>query len=216
MKRTETQHEVAVALKADGAKTIDEIAFAIGATYETARAQVVKLDDLGLVESTLDRSSAAGRPSRRWRLTDAGEHLFPKQYRNLANNLLTILAATLPDDELDRVLEAIVNEKVAGWLPVLEGVDFEIRLAAMKSIYSVEDPYISVESDGEEIRLIERNCPYLDVAKHHPVLCNVTLNTLSRILNRQVVREQTFQAGDGRCVFLISADKPKTDSFIRH
>ena len=53
------------------------------------------------------------------------------------------------------------------------------------------------------VLLIERNCPFLDVANRRPALCSVTVNTLSRLLGRRVERVRTFQNGHGRCAFRI-------------
>ena len=59
--------------------------------------------------------------------------------------------------------------------------------------------------------LIERNCPFLSVARKHPALCTVSVCTLSRLLGVRVVREQRFQDGDGCCVFRVCVDEPLTE-----
>ena len=41
-----------------------------------------------------------------------------------------------------------------------------------------------------------------------PILCNVSINALTRLLGVRVNREQRFQNGDGRCVFHVHADQP--------
>lgn len=207
MNRRETQRQVAAVLKDRGPSTIDEIATELGATYETARASVARLGDLGHIESVVERGAGVGRPASRWRLTRSGEHLFPKRYGELAITLLAAAGDTLPDSQLDELLAAVVDQKVASWLPALENADVETRLEALKAIYDDDDPFVSIERGDGRLRLVERNCPFLDVASHHPVLCGLTINTLSRVLGRRVVREETFQAGAGRCVFLIT-DEP--------
>ena len=67
---------------------------------------------------------------------------------------------------------------------------------------------MEVEEDADGLRLIEHNCPFLNVAQHHPALCSVTINTLSRLLGVRVVREERFQTGNGLCAFRILADQP--------
>jgi predicted ArsR family transcriptional regulator len=56
----------------------------------------------------------------------------------------------------------------------------------------------------------ERNCPFLNVARAHPAICSVSVNTLERLLGFRVIREQRFQAGDGRCVFRVQLDQPRS------
>jgi predicted ArsR family transcriptional regulator len=69
------------------------------------------------------------------------------------------------------------------------------------------------EASGE-LRLVERNCPFLNVASRRPALCSVTVSTLSRLLGHTVTREKRFQDGDGRCVFRVHLNQPiNTDAF---
>ncbi|HSN18470.1 MAG TPA: DNA-binding protein, partial [Gammaproteobacteria bacterium] len=67
---------------------------------------------------------------------------------------------------------------------------------------------ISVKKDTRGYTLVERNCPYLNVAMRMPRLCSVTVSTLIRLLGVRVVREERFQDGHRRCVFRVLADEP--------
>jgi len=62
---------------------------------------------------------------------------------------------------------------------------------------------------------VERNCPFLDVAMARPLLCSSTVTTLTRILGREVVREERFQDGHGCCSFRIYEDSPVDVSHLR-
>jgi predicted ArsR family transcriptional regulator len=62
---------------------------------------------------------------------------------------------------------------------------------------------MELREDGGDLLLIEKNCPYLEVALKRPALCSVSVNVLARLLNAQVVREERFQEGHRRCVFRI-------------
>jgi predicted ArsR family transcriptional regulator len=226
-------HSVAVALKHRGLATTAELATDLGLSYETVRAHVAALADQGMVEPVRSPSAGAGRPVTRWRLTIDGEHLFPKQYSELASSLLDVLSEA-PSNEgpsdagpsvgmpsgrargpsLNQTLAGLVDQKVAAWIPALEGADHDQRLIELTSIYAPEDPYCTVERDDRGPVIIERNCPYLNVARHHPALCGLTLNTLSRLLGRRVVREATFQAGDGRCVFRVTDEEVHGPDYV--
>jgi predicted ArsR family transcriptional regulator len=67
---------------------------------------------------------------------------------------------------------------------------------------------VDYDRETKSTILIERNCPFYDVAMQRPVLCNVTLNTLNRLLGYRVVREKRFQNGDRCCAFRIKTDQP--------
>jgi predicted ArsR family transcriptional regulator len=51
--------------------------------------------------------------------------------------------------------------------------------------------------------LVERNCPYLDVALVRPEICSTTVCALRRLTSCEVVRERRFQDGDERCEFHV-------------
>jgi predicted ArsR family transcriptional regulator len=63
--------------------------------------------------------------------------------------------------------------------------------------------------------LVEKNCPFLNVATRRPALCSVTVSTLSRLLGQTVTREKRFQNGDGRCVFRVHLDQPLNPETFR-
>src|SRR4029077_19972848 len=79
---------------------------------------------------------------------------------------------------------------------------------ALKGIYDEDDAFTSVKKDARGYMLVERNCPFLNVALKRPRLCSITVSTLTRLLGVRVVREERFQDGDRRCVFRVLEDEP--------
>lgn len=145
-----------------------------------------------------------GRPATLYRLSDAGDHLFPKAYDELAVAVIDAVAEELGHDAALRVLTRVSNDRVDTLAPSLEGMTLSERLEALRNWYAVDDPYMDATGD----RLIERNCPYYNTAMRRPALCSVSVNALTRLLGVRVEREEKFQNGDGRCVFRAHADEP--------
>ena len=175
------------------------------------RQQLLQLQREGWIESVVDRDSArgrTGRPATTYRLTDAGEHLFPKAYDALTVALIDGVAAELGMDATVRVLERVSNDRVDALAPSVAGRTLEERLGILASWYLEDDPYMSWEPDGDDFNLIERNCPFYNTAMHRPALCSVSVNALTRLLGVRVEREEKFQEGDGRCVFHAYAHEP--------
>lgn len=200
-------------LKTSGSLTIARLAEAIGVSYEAVRSQIVQLKKEGWIAQHLERDpSAAGRPTSSYQLTQEGENRFPKHYDTLAADLVDAVATRLGMKETRDVLAEVAETRVQRWEPLLRGKTLEERLALLTRIYGEDDPYMSVETSGDEIRLVERNCPYLNVALQRPLLCSVTVSVLTRLLGVRVVREKRFQAGDGCCVFRILRDQPSTST----
>ena len=130
--------------------------------------------------------------------------------------LIDTLAAALGPEALRQVLASLTDENVRQWAPHLQDKSLLERLEALKGIYLEDDAYMEVDKDeaSGELRLVERNCPFLNVASRRPALCSVTVSTLSRLLGHTVTREKRFQDGDGRCVFRVHLDQPvNADAF---
>jgi predicted ArsR family transcriptional regulator len=196
--------------QSDGGQVADVAKF-LRISYEGARQHLTQLEKDGLIKKRVLRPehASAGRPVARYALSMKGEQFLPKQYDELTTAFIDALAERLGPAALKQVLGTITDKRVAEWTPRLEGKSLMERIKALEQVYGDDDPYMSAEigSDGA-IRLIERNCPFLNVASRRPVLCSVTVCTLQRLLGFKVVREERFQSGHGRCVFRVLTDQP--------
>ncbi|HLW75230.1 MAG TPA: helix-turn-helix domain-containing protein [Gammaproteobacteria bacterium] len=196
-------------LKREGAATAGELAERLGMTREGARQWLQVLESEGAVARTALRETGdAGRPAVSFALTPEGEHLFAKNYDKLAVSLVDAVADQLGQEALIKLLAALTEQQVKEWEPKLAGKSLPERIKALKGIYFEEDPHTSVRKDARGYVLVERNCPYLNVALRRPHLCSVTVSTLTRLLGVRVVREARFQDGDRRCVFRVLEHQP--------
>lgn len=202
---SEPRRAVLTEVKHHGDRSLAELAAAVGVSYEAVRQHVVQLSADGWLTGSVERATGGpGRPTSRYRLTPAGDHLFPKEYDELAVELLDAAGDRLGPGAVRELLAEVARRKVERWSPRLAGLPFEERLEALRGIYLEGDPHCRVEhGEGGGARLIEMNCPYLEVARRRPALCSVTVSVLRRLLGRQVVRSERFQDGDGRCVFRV-------------
>lgn len=185
-----------------------DLATELGLSGEAVRQQLAGPErDLWIERVNRPRSGEAGRPASRYRLTVRGEQLFPKDDGSLAIALIDAIRSELGDNALTQVLGRLTDTRVTALTPAQEGAGpaLDGRIDALRAIYSSGDPYVEVEKTEDGYRLTERNCPFLDVALQHPLLCSSTVSVLSRLVGRRVVRERRFQDGHGCCVFRIYA-----------
>ena len=197
-------------LKLNGASVIGILARKFRVTVEAIRQQLAGMEKNGFVEREILRSGSpkAGRPRLTYKLTDAGEDIFPKNYPALSIALIDAVHKDYGNQGLINVLDSISESQVEKWTPLLSGKTMEQKLTLLKNMYQKGDAFTSVEKDGKDFLLVEKNCPYYQVAKHRPQLCSLTLNTLSRLLGYKVMREKKFQEGHGKCVFRVSRTQP--------
>ncbi len=203
------QQKILALLKQHGGATLADLAGRLDVSYEAVRQQMRQLEATELVTAQRQPNPAGpGRPLHVYALTPAGEHLFPKNYDDLAVGLLDAVGDEFGQEALRRVLARLAEAQVAQWEPRLAGLSLEERLVTLTDIYIEQDPFTEVTAEAGSLQLVERNCPYLNVATKRPALCSLTVSVLSRLLGYRVSRTQRFQDGDGRCVFHVHLDEP--------
>jgi predicted ArsR family transcriptional regulator len=207
-------------LKTRGPATIAELAADLRLSGEAIRQQLAPLErELWIEREALPPSGEPGRPPGRYRLTLKGEGLFPKQTGTLAVAFADAIREEMGDQALEQILAHVTDARVLGLQGNRTGTGPEAPLSekvgSLRGIYGNDDAFVDVEKVHDGYRLIERNCPFLDVALARPVLCSSTVTTLTRLAGRKVVREERFQDGHGFCAFRIYEDQPVDVSRLR-
>lgn len=203
-------------LKTRGPATIADLAADLALSGEAIRQQLAPLErELWIEREALPPSGEPGRPPGRYRLTLKGEGLFPKQTGTLAIALADAIHSELGEVALERVLARVTDTRVAALGGPRPELPLAQQLDRLRAVYGVDDPFIEIEPVADGYRLIERNCPFLDMAMARPVLCSSTVSVLTRLLGTKVVREDRFQDGHGRCSFRIYENQPVDVSNLR-
>jgi predicted ArsR family transcriptional regulator len=195
-------------MKAEGFISIPRAAEALRVSHEAARKQIGEMLRNGWISSECEppepgRQSPAGRPSVRYCLTPEGDHFFVKQYPEMTVHLLDAIVAAGGDAALTATLAVITDERVNRLEAKTGDLPLKRRMNALRGIYRDGDPHTEVQKRGDDYVLIERNCPYLDVALERPDICSTTVSALRRLTGCEVVRERRFQDGDRRCEFHV-------------
>ena len=203
-------------LKARGRASLGEAAKRLRLTHEGVRKQMAALEANGWVaREPGPETGKRGRPVETYSVTTAGDRLFPKAYDRLSSDLIAGVAAAGGPAFMRQVLAALADMQVEAWKPLLEGLSAADRLERLKGLYLKNDPFMSMEKRDGDLILIERNCPFLNVAMEHPALCSLSVSTLERLLGHPVAREEKFQTGHGRCVFRIRLGETARESPFR-
>ena len=209
---SDSRRAILVALKQRGPLTIAQLAEFLSLTGEAVRQQLLQLQRDGWVETraiaVAGERPKTGRPAVAYHLTQAGDHLFPKHYAELAVAMLDTVATEFGEPAVVKVLERLADDRVAAVEPTVRGMSLAEKIGSLKNWYLEDDPFMEAGADANGYRLVERNCPFLNTALHRPKLCSISVNALTRILGYRVEREEKFQNGDGRCVFRVLQNEP--------
>ena len=206
---SETRREILSHLKQRGGASISELASHLGISDEGTRQHLIQLERSGWVmrRDTKESSGRSGRPASLYFVSTRGEVFFPKKYEELTLAVLEAVSDLHGEAAVDAALARITDAKVREWTPRLKGKTLDQKIEILKNYYRDGDEFTSIDRTAG-LALVERNCPFLDVARSKPAICCTTVNVLSRLLGCEVRRRKTFQRGDGCCEFEVCVDKP--------
>src|SRR5207237_10172593 len=111
----DSRRAILLALKREGPSTIARLAAKLQLTGEAVRQQLLQLQREGWIEAKIAREQErgrTGRPATRYSLTEAGDHLFPKNYDLLNVTMIDAIAGELGHDAAVRVLRRVCDERV--------------------------------------------------------------------------------------------------------
>lgn len=199
----ETRREVLRLLKLRGPLPAQEMAESLEMTVSGVRQHLSSLERQGAVTHE-KRRNGPGRPRHVYRLTPAGDALFPRRYGELANELLGYL-----EDESPELLETIFQRRrerrIAEARERLEGLDPAARVEELARILD-EDGYdagVQLEPDGT-LTVVERNCAVRVVAERYRQACTSEIDFLRAALpEAEVERTSHIARGDHACAYRI-------------
>jgi DeoR family transcriptional regulator, suf operon transcriptional repressor len=198
-----TRRAVVTAVKRRGEATVDDVAGELGITATAVRQQLGRLADDGLVERRAD-PDGRGRPVHRYRLTAAGESLFPKRYGDLTTELLGYLGGP-EGSAVDDLFEQRRRRRLAETAPRLAGRTLDEQVAVLAGILDDDGYLADVErlADGGW-RIVEHNCAILTVATGFGQACSSELGFIRDALpGATVERVAHLMAGAHVCAYEI-------------
>ncbi len=197
-----TSQAVLSLIKRHGRITAKELAGALGVTGMAVRKHLAVLSASGLVTHDTERRPR-GRPVGLYRLTEAGDEGFPKDYPRL---LLSVLAQVARAEGPDRVPELVQVYQAA--LPPdaqerLKSLPLEQRVAEVTTLLDARGHMAEWRPHPEGYVIVEHNCPISRVSREYPECCDSELNLLSGLLGAHVERLTDQPAGDLQCSYLV-------------
>lgn len=203
-----TRQNILEYLKEHGEATVDELSYALGnLTPVTVRHHLDVLRSEGLIAVPIVRHrSTPGRPKYAYCLTERALELFPKNYRNLTDYMLTELKETFDQAQVGTILDGVAGRIAAQAPSPREGETIRECLQRIAA-YLTEQGYTARwEEHAEGITLHVTNCPYHRVAEQHGEICLMDHKLISRLLGLPAQRIATLTKGDPSCVYLIPTE----------
>jgi DeoR family suf operon transcriptional repressor len=197
-----TKGDILVALKQSQPLTAKELAAVFGLTANAFRRHLKELEADGFVEYSRE-AQGVGQPAFAYRLTDAGERLFPSHYD-------VVLAQTLETVREKYGTEAVVDIFRARWAQVAEQAGPELqalplaertqRLAQLLTSMG----YMAEADHNGQATLRERHCTIRSLVERFPEVCAAEERFIQEVLGADVVRQAHIAKGANCCEYCIT------------
>jgi predicted ArsR family transcriptional regulator len=182
--------------------TVNELAGKLALTDNAVRAHLLTLERDGLVrQSGVQRGPR--KPHFAYELTGDAEHLFPKAYDALLNQLITVLKGRLPATALEEVLRE-VGRSIAASQSMNKGAnDLKGRVRRATNVLEALGGAPGVENEGGKIQIRSAACPLAAAVAEHPEVCELAEALVSEIVGVPVT-EHCDRSGSPRCCFELA------------
>jgi DeoR family suf operon transcriptional repressor len=193
---------VLVQLKRAQPLTAKELAGRLGVSLNGARHHLKELEADGLVAYEREHR-AVGAPAYAYRLTPAGEALFPRRYEETLTGLLDHIVERDGRGSAVALLESHFAELARRLNAELAGCTPAERLHAVGRVLS-DEGYMAEVSTGEAGGILtEHNCAIPAVAERFPEVCAAEARFLSDVLGAQVDRREHMLSGCSACEYHV-------------
>ena len=179
--------------------TVKELAEKLELTDNAVRAHLLSLERDGLIrQSGVQRGLR--KPHYSYELTPEAEHLFPKAYDTLLNQLITALKGRLPPPALEDVLREVGRSLAARHSSDQSPADLDARLQNALKVLKAIGGSPSVEREDGQLFIRSGACPLSAAVVEHPEVCGLAEELVAEIVG-VAVRERCDHGESPKCCF---------------
>ena len=208
---------VLVELKRGNRLTAKELAARLGMSLNAVRHHLKELEADSLVEYERQHRGV-GAPTFAYRLSAAGEALFPRRYESTITELLDYVVRRDGRASAVAVLEARYDALAHRLAQELAGATPSERMAAVAQLLSDEGYMAEGTASADSGTLIEHNCAVQAVAERFPEICAAEARFLASALGAAVDRRGHILSGCSACEYRVrfgTADSAGVDEASR-
>jgi len=183
--------------------TAKQLGSLFGVSANAVRRHLKELEVDGLVRFGREQHGL-GAPAFAYRLTDAGEALFPNGYRDTLLTMLDLVEAREGRSGVVKMFEARYEVLAERLRSELAATPAEQRLPVVARVLT-DAGYMAEWSEADGVfRLAEHNCAMRAVVERFPEICAVEERFLRDVLGAQVEREAHIVRGCNSCEYAIN------------
>lgn len=182
--------------------TAKELAIRLGVSLNAVRHHLKELESEALVEYERQHRGV-GAPTFAYRLSAAGEALFPRRYEATLTQLLDYVVERDGRATAVAVLEARYDALSRRLQQELAGATPAQRMAAVTQLLSDEGYMAEGSTFADAGTLTEHNCAIQAVAQRFPEICAAEARFLAAALGAEVDRHEHILSGCSACEYRV-------------
>lgn len=206
-----------IELKKSHGLTAKELAARLGVSLNAVRHHLKELESGALVQYER-RHHGVGAPVFAYRLSPAGDALFPRRYESTLTELLDYVVERDGRASAVAVLEARYHTLARRLESELAGATPAERMAAVTQLLSDEGYMAEGTATASCGTLTEHNCAIHKVAERFPEICAAEAKFLAAALGARVDRHEHILRGCSACEYRVqfnAADAGGTGALSR-
>jgi DeoR family transcriptional regulator, suf operon transcriptional repressor len=183
---------------------IDEIAKTLNISRNAVQQHISALELEGYLQAG-ELNKTAGRPVRRYVLTEAGINSFPKQYAWFSKLMLAELKNEIGSEAFQRYMYKLGHNLSQSYLYRFTGKKADERKKELLKIMD-EMGFKTGKPDMEnhqETTIKAYNCIFHDLAQKHNEICKFDIALMTALLEKDVELTECMAKGNGLCCFKI-------------
>ncbi len=199
--------DILLALKRAQPLTAKDLAEKLAVSPNAIRHHLKELEAEGLIVYGREQRGV-GAPTFAFRLSEAGEALFPRRYEETLTEVLQRVSEKAGRSAVVELLEDHYATLTRRLQSELDGVTESDRVAAIARLMS-EAGYMADWQEAEgSFRLSEHNCAIRAVAERYPEVCAAEERFLQAVLGAAVDRRTHIVSGCNACEYAITFNSP--------
>ena len=197
-----TRQEILDYLRRNGHGTVKALAEHLDLTPTGIRQHLTVLERDGLVEASEERGHV-GRPALVYRLSTAGDALYPKKYDELANGLIEDARDLLGPETLQKLMKNVAARFARQYAARLEGKSQQERLEETSRIIADRGNVVDVEWVGDDYLIRKHTCPFWNVATKNSAVCALDVEFVRQLAGADARLSSSLLRGDDCCTFRV-------------
>lgn len=202
-----TRGKIVEELRRRGTASAADLAALFGLSPNAVRQQLVVLERDGLVVEKAVRRGPT-KPTLEFSLTQAADKLFPQQYDKMLSAVLREVRDLYGEPAVAQIFDGISKRAVDKAKARVTASDTEGKVAQLTETLREQGVVAEYSLIEGGFALEEHNCPYSEVAKENPEMCQVIHHVFDGTLGGRVEQTDSLATGGKSCRFELKPATP--------